>query len=243
MSKASTRIAWGIVLTLAVSAASAWAGTCGVSSLSVYATPGFSCTTGNDTFSNFNAALVSAAGTPGSVGQVTVFPTGGGPNPGLSFGADYDASGLATDSLTIIYAAMASPGSFFTGATLSLSNPSVSGLGLLTADELLCLNGTFSPLEVCSSGVTDKFTELSSVTGNLNVVETLALSGDITEVGVLKTIDLSGLTGSASASELNNSFTVTPTRTPEPLSLALFGSGLVLLAQRLRRRIRHGEES
>ncbi len=226
-----------VVLTLIALSAAANASVCTTNTLTSYDTSGFTCQVGAATASDFSAVLVSAfGGTPNSTDAVTVVPTGGMNNPGFSFNASYNASGLlATDSLTLVYELTVPNGQSLTAASLSLTNPAVSGLGTLVAGELLCLNGQFI-LDICTGGVQVDVGTLSSALGNLNTVLTLTLGNQpVTELGVLKTISLAGLGGSASASGLNNGYTIVGTQTPEPSSMVLMGSGLLGLAS-LRRR-------
>ena len=116
----------------------------------------------------------------------------------------------------------------------------MSGLGTLVVGELLCLNGQFI-LDICTGGVQLDVGTLSNALGNLNATLSVTLGNQpVTELGVLKTISLTGaLGGSASASGLNNGYTiVTTTPVPEPSSMVLIGSGLLSLAGLQRRWLR-----
>ena len=220
--------------TLLFTPALANADPCPPTSLAYPMAPGFSCTVGGNSYSSFNTALISTlVDITNSTENVQAVPSGGGSNRGFGFDANCRASGLATDSLSFLCAAAPMSERFFMKETLTLTKPVVTGAASLTAHETLCLNGASLPLSFCSSGGRKKFVELSSLTGNLDAVETISLEGKAaTEVGVLKTTPLAGLNGTASASAINNRFTVTP----EPALLGLLGGGLLFAGLALRRR-------
>ncbi len=184
-------------------------GTCSSDTLASY-TAGGTCAIGDKTFGNFAAVLtsVSALGTatPNNLTSILVVPGGTSTNPSFSFQAAYNASGLAaSESLTIIYNGFAPANDPFTGANLSLSGASVSGLAAITGAEALCQNGGFVNIQIaippaCSSGVVVNGLLLSQIT-NANLGATVQFNfSPVTQLGVLKQITLTGaLNSSASA--------------------------------------------
>jgi len=224
------------------------AGPCTVATLDTYLGSGFSCTIGDKSFDNFGLVLASVLGTsPSAASQITVNPFGGSTNPGFNFQANYSAAGLGiAESVSIAYTAHASAGGVFTGISLSTTGAATTGLGTIVADETFCTNGAFNPLLTvlgCPLGQIGTFAQLNSV-ANLNAGATISLLpyGPVTQVGVLKTITLTGaLLGSAHADSLNNSFTATAGDTsgvPEPTTMLLSGAGLIavsLLGKRYRK--------
>lgn len=238
MKKKHARYGLVVVLTLIALSAAAGASTCSTSTLTSYDANGFTCQVGAATASEFGTVLVSAfGGTPSSTNAITVVPTGGMNNPGFNFNANYSASGLlSVESVTIVYELSVPNGQTLTSSSLSLTNPAITGLGTMVAGELLCLNGEFIA-DICTGGVQVNVGTISGALGNLNAIVTLTLGDQpVTEMGVLKTLTLDGVVlGSASASGLNNSYTIASSPTPEPSTMALLGTGLLGLVS-LRKR-------
>jgi hypothetical protein len=217
---------------------------CGTDTLANYTTPGFSCTIGDKTFGSFlavvSAVAASGTATPGNLGAITVVPGGDSTNQTFSFTADYLASGLgASDTLTVGYTGFAPANDPFTSATLSLTGASITGLAAIMAGESLCVNGSFTDLNlplVCSSGLGTNLNLLSSIT-NANLNATITFNFDpATELGVVKEITLTGAaSGTASASGLNNGLFATAV--PEPASWFLVAIPLGLIqARRMNRK-------
>jgi hypothetical protein len=141
-------------------------------------------------------------------------------------------------TFTVAYTGFAPANDPFTNTSLFLTNPSVSGLGAITAAEALCKNGSFtSPLNplLCDSIVLNAGLTSNITNANLGAVVTFSL-GQVTELGVIKQLTLtSGLNGSATVDKLNNGYEATAV--PEPGSVGLMGCGLLLLV-RYRKRFR-----
>jgi len=194
--------------------------------LTNYESVGFNCTIGDKTFNSFASALtaITAFGTatPTSTDDINVHPTGGSLDPGFSFIAKFDAVSASLISassvtFTVAYTGFAPVDDPFSNASLFLTDPTVGGLGLITAAEALCKNGSFTslldPLLCTGVGVNASLT--SNITNaNLNAVVIFS-TPQVTELGVIKQITLtSGLNGTATAAALNNGYEATGV--PEP---------------------------
>ncbi len=191
---------------------------------------------------------ISALGTatPSAFSGITVTPTGGATDPGFNFDASFQAStasliSVSSVTFTVAYTATSPVDEFFLSTDLFLTNPSVAGLGLITAAEALCLDGSFtSPLNpgLCSGAGLN--TALASNITNANLNSTVTFdTGPVSTLGVIKQITLtSGLGGSASTDALNNGFAAT---VPESSTWTLAAIPLLMLGF-VRRRARAAVE-
>ena len=220
---------------------------CAVTTLTAYLAPDFSCVIGDKTFTSFAASLtaVTALGTatPASTDSITVTPTGDSSDPAFSFSALFDAGTTSTLTVssvtfTVAYTGFAPADDPFTQINLFLTNPQVTGLGLITPAEALCENGTSTlPLDPLGCGAVVVNSGLTSNIDNGNLDATISFSlAALTELGVIKQLTLtSGLGGTATADAVNNSLQAT--LVPEPSRMALLLAGMVALPV-CRRRFR-----
>jgi hypothetical protein len=196
------------------------------------------CTVGDKVFSDFDYA---ASGTNQlSAAQVTVTPDNSDPmNPGLLFTGTWVANaGNTSDSHLQFTVSTLSGAALIEDASLSISGYAVSGTGMVTVAENLCLGGTFSGWTTnCSSQVTD----------NLLVSTFLGQTYDHTTFNPVSTVDVfkdigltafgTGETNFAFVSGVTNNFS----QVPEPATLTLLGTGLLAIGEKLRRRKRQSK--
>lgn len=188
-------------------------GTFGVSS---YGAPGFSCTIGDLTFSNFSYTPAGSNGLSGA--QVTVTPLTGGNELGFMFTAGWGAASNQSYDSFIDYTITA-PSAEISDLVLSIGGFGTTGTGFLSVSENAS-NGT--NLYVCFGDQTCTQTD-SAV---FDPVASLDVSKDILVVG--------GEGGTASLSAVVN----TASEVPEPATLTLLGTGLLGLAGVVRRKLR-----
>jgi hypothetical protein len=194
-----------------------WAGACGVSTLSIYDTPGFSCTIGDKTFSGFT---YSAGGSnPRQAAGIRVDVVATGPEQGLLFTSVWEASNGRTSTAVIGYTVTEVGKLLLDDAELGMSafghrdptvNESAGGASLFAF-----YDGSTNP----PAFRLDDFAKFPAV-ASLNVQDTLFVGG----TGKGRT----GIT------RVFNGFS----EVPEPGTLTLFGSGLMALAGFARRRVR-----
>jgi hypothetical protein len=186
------------------------------------------CTIGTATVASFLAVSPGTAGaTAIDPTTVTVTPSGGTTDPGLTF----SVSLTATDPtmLESIFTYIIS-GPAFTSDTITLAGTSESGDGDASDIQNYCVGGSFGPGGVtgCNGSTSGTLLTLDPIqnTDNTSIASISLLS--ITDDFVL---DGGATTGTASGGTFADQFTATSTSTvPEPGACLLTAIGLALLA-------------
>ncbi len=201
-----------------------------------YLVPGFTCTSGNLTFSSFGfsqSALNTTAIPATSIGVTPTVVTG---NEGFSFNSGWSVStatgGANTFQDNILTFTATGP---MTSLTLMFDG-AVTGTGLAHVTENYCING---PLSGCPGGNAGQITVTNpNIPGPPKFNETVFFA-PATSVSVSKDITVSsGTAGIATIGVLSNTFAGPTSGVPEPLSFVLLGSGLLglgLLRKRLHK--------
>jgi len=202
--------------------------TCPNAAYTVYITGGFTCTSGNLTFSQFGySSTANPAGLAIPASGVTVVPITTTGNEGFQFQGGWNV-GTQMGGVSSFQDSLLS--FIITGYITDLHlffNGSFTGTGLSGVAETYCLNGVLLGCPMGSSGQIS----VTNPPANFNAVVFFA---PVTSVMVSKDINVtSGTNGTASISQVINQFS-----SPEPLSLVLLGSGLLglgLLRKRLHK--------
>ena len=202
-------------------ASACFAAPCGTGTLASYIALGSDgCTIGSNTLFDFRILNGIAGATPISSGAVTLTPSGGAFDPGLSATVNTMANtGALLESLFTYKIA----GSFYIGDSINLTNSSASMDGAVTGIQNFCAGGTFGPSGV--SGCTGVAGTLLTLTGMQNQDSTSFRPVTLLSVTDDFTLD-GGATGSASGGMLANRFTAVP----EPAAFFVTGMGLALAA-------------
>jgi hypothetical protein len=182
------------------------------------------CTIGGNTLSEFKTLSGISGATPIATMDVTLTPIGGNLDPG--FTAQINMMAGAGTILEALFTYKISGNSYIDSAIL-LAGSSETGDGAVTDIQNYCAGGTFGPDGV--SGCTSVAGSLLTLDGiqqndqkSFGGASSLSVTDDFTLDG--------GLAGSSSGGSITDQFTATAsTATPEPLSLALAGLGLVFV--------------
>ena len=193
------------------------AGACGVGTMASYSSPGFSCSIGGLTFSNFSyssSAFGGAVSIPAA--GVTVTPVSGAES-GFQFEAPWIASSSQGEDSTISYTVTGS----ITDLVLSMA-----GFGFTDgADVSVAESSATPPLSLLVFDNSTGMTPSDTITG-------LSLS----TLTVTKDIAVLGNGGTGHLSIVDNLYSTGAV--PEPASMLLLGSGMLGLAGFVRRRKR-----
>jgi len=200
---------------------------CSMDTLSTYLTPGFSCTIGTLSFSDFtysSAAFGGATAVPAAGITVTHIT---GTEDGFQFEAPWSVSSSQGEDSAIGYTVTAT-GSTISDVVLGMAGFAVAHGGDVAVGETL----ESPPLSLLVFANQTGTQASDSITGLTS-----------TSLTVVKDIALAGNDGVATLSIVDNEFSVKGVgrSTPEPSSILLFGAGLVGLAGYFRRR--HGLKS
>jgi len=164
-----------------------------------------------------------------------VIPQFGNPDdPGLGFQASWGVSGTQTqDSLIGFQVKVTNGTARIDDDTLAVPSYVVTGPGNAFVTESVCFGGIWSS-GTCTSGNAQS-PQLHIPTGTGNLTMHLGPFGPYVSLAVSKDINLSGGgdSGTASFSEVFQNFS----QVPEPTSILLFGSCLVVIAPILKRRL------
>src|ERR1700682_3105601 len=217
-----------------------WAGACGVSTVNVYDTPGFSCTIGDKTFSGFTYSATSVLTNKISDTAVAVVPITTPGDPGFLFTAAWNVSQQQAQNSFIGFNIAVHPGGHsIIDASLGQLGSGFSGTGIASVGETLCLGDTFA--DGCLHGVVASLNAENDAS-NVKLSDSINFA-PVTLIGVTQDLSVvGGPSGSARLSGLQEQFfskqgtAPEPATTPEPASLILFSSGLLTLGGFVRRR-------
>ncbi len=193
------------------------------------------CVIDDKTFSDFRYTY----GPPNlgiSPQNLTVTPLNDALGPGFQFSAGWYASnpgGLNSMDSLIQYTVNVNPGGRpITDVSLSIGGSGWNTTGGVFVDETVCLGAVFP---ACSGGTEEQLHVYDSAAGT-KLFDEISFAG-VTEVDVEKDILVeagSDANGSARLSLVTNQFSE---QAPEPSSILLFGSGALVYAGLLRRKL------
>ena len=225
----------GLLFANALTASAGPVAPCGSGTLTSFIALGATgCTVGGAQFSNFTVLSGQSFATPISPDAITVNVIDGASGPSLVFLLNVTAG--PGDLLEAIFGYQVT-GASLVGNALSMSGPTVTGDGAITAVEDKCLNGTFAS-DVTGCSGTPATLIVFSVDGDSFLSDQLTFPG-VPLISVVTDITIDGgLSGTATLNgSVTNEFTTGsgPQPVPEPTSLLLLGSGIYVLNY-LRRR-------
>jgi hypothetical protein len=223
-------IAFAMLVVLA-SAVFALGAACPTATYDNYLGGQFSCGIDDKTFSNFSYSTAGSNQMP--AGSIAVNPITVPFNPGFLFNAPWGVQAGQTQSSLIGFTVNVNPGgNLIDDLSLYMFGAGIVGTGQVSVTETYCAGDTFA--DACAHGTEGTLlTMLNSSQSRLH--DSVSFAG-VSVVDVVKDVELSGgANGSAAVvSGVQNQFS----EVPEPGSLMLFGSGVVCLADVLRRKMK-----
>jgi hypothetical protein len=165
----------------------------------------------------------------------------------FEFDGAFSARDGSSTSISIGYTVMAmSPA--ITGQALAMTGFGQTGKGPVDIGESICQGGTFSSVGACTTGNVSSITVFDFGPTDMQTFDAVAFNPALTEISVVKNIALNGGTmgtnASATVSEVFNTTGTAPGgfgrsgggEVPEPDTMAMLGSGLLVTAFAWRRR-------
>ena len=212
-----------------------FASACPSTTFDHYLGSGFSCGIGDKTFADF--AYHSTSNPPGfdvPPGSVSVEPITTPRDPGFEFTAAWmasNSSGILTQDSLIAYNVSDGGHNSITDVSLGIGGVGFSGTGSVFVDETICLGAL---LPSCTGGQIEQLA-VYDYSGGVHLFDEVSFAG-VSFIDVQKDIEMSsGTDGTARLSLVTNQFS--EGTTPEPGSIALFGTGVLALAGVLRRKL------
>lgn len=217
---------------------------CQSAQMSVYDVSGFSCTLGGILFNNFSYANTNP---PPTDSQVTVVPmTDSSGDVTLQFDGAFAAGAGDSMSVSIAYTAMASS-PVITGQSLAMTGFGQSGNGSVDIGESICMGGTFAKTGQCGGTGEGSISVYDFSSTDMRTFDSVAFNPAQSEISVVKNIAINGgTTGTNASATVSEVFNTTMSSggggtpgggtVPEPDTMVMMGSGLLVAALAWRRR-------